>query len=251
MKLEPPLLDAVMDVFSKGTGRIDYALFCENVMEVARTDGASLVLTGDRTNIERTGEQQWRHAVRAAIKNAGSDLRHMFQDLDVTGRGALTRADLQLALERFRIKLPPLEFEKMWRHADANDDGVITYPEMASYFKKHMVDTTDYMVQRMMKCTLPEALGTIRQRLLAKVGSSEHSLHKAFRVFDKDGSGTIDINEMFSCLRSDFHVVFDPETERMIMETLDNTNSGELSFQCFSSLVMGFKDQVGCVATLV
>lgn len=90
---------------------------------------------------------------------------------------------------------------------DVNGDGVISYPEFMSYFRKHLVDTDDTSVQRLVGMSLDGALGTIRQRLINKVGAQEHALLKAFRVFDKDGGGTIDTQEFFSVLKNEFLLV--------------------------------------------
>jgi Ca2+-binding EF-hand superfamily protein len=66
------------------------------------------------------------------------------------------------------------------------------------------------------------AIALIREKLQRKVGGgNQNSLYKAFRVFDQDGSGTIELDEMFATLKAEFMVIFDQKTQREIIEKIN------------------------------
>jgi hypothetical protein len=149
-----------MHEWSEGKYQITYRMFCENVMGESRKDAASLQFNalniGD--GVGRDAEQLLRHKIRKRIQEAGSDLR-----------GVLSPDDLRFALMRFEVHMPDTQFRKMIEVIDSNNDGEISYNEFINYFRKHLVDTSETGIQRMVGMSLEGALSTIRQRLLNKV----------------------------------------------------------------------------------
>ncbi|CAK9044583.1 Calcium-dependent protein kinase 2 (PfCDPK2) [Durusdinium trenchii] len=134
-------------------------------------------------------------------------LRETFQALDENGDGLLTAAELKAGLEKGGLKDIPGDLQEIMRSIDADGSGVIDYTEFlaATLDRKHFIE--------------------------------EDACWQAFRVFDRDGNGTISQKELAEVLASDDVAgKFHKETQDL-MKMVDTNGDGEIDFQEFMQMM--------------
>lgn len=135
-------------------------------------------------------------------------LRETFQALDENGDGLLTAAELKAGLEKGGLKDNiPGDLQEIMKSIDADGSGVIDYTEFlaATLDRKHFIE--------------------------------EDACWQAFRVFDRDGNGTISQKELAEVLASDdvagkFH-----KDLADLMKMADTNGDGEIDFQEFMQMM--------------
>lgn len=135
-------------------------------------------------------------------------LRETFQALDENGDGLLTAAELKAGLEKGGLKDNiPGDLQEIMKSIDADGSGVIDYTEFlaATLDRKHFIE--------------------------------EDACWQAFRVFDRDGNGTISQKELAEVLASDdvagkFH-----KDLADLMKMVDTNGDGEIDFQEFMQMM--------------
>ena len=65
----------------------------------------------------------------------------------------------------------------------------------------------------------------IRQKIINKCGAQADNMHRAFRVFDKDGSGEIGVEEFQEVMQKEMMLIFDDKLANEIIDTLDTDHS--------------------------
>ena len=73
--------------------------------------------------------------------------------------------------------------------------------------------------------SVEESLLMIRQKILNKCGAQADNMHRAFRVFDKDGSGEIGVEEFQEVMQKEMMLIFDDKLANEIIDTLDTDHS--------------------------
>eukprot|EP00434_Breviolum_minutum_P031333 symbB.v1.2.027706.t1/scaffold2863.1/size68590/9 len=134
-------------------------------------------------------------------------LRETFQALDENGDGLLTAAELKAGLEKGGLKDIPGDLQEILKAIDADGSGVIDYTEFlaATLDRKHFIE--------------------------------EDACWQAFRVFDRDGNGSISQKELAEVLASDdvagkFH-----KDLADLMKMVDTNGDGEIDFQEFMQMM--------------
>lgn len=94
-------------------------------------------------------------------------MKQTFLDLDISGTGSLNKFDLQTAFKEITgQKLDDEALEKVFNMVDVDKDGQISYTE----FKIAAIKKEDILDERM--------------------------IENAFKIFDKDGNGSICVEEI-------------------------------------------------------
>ena len=73
--------------------------------------------------------------------------------------------------------------------------------------------------------SVEESLLMIRQKIINKCGAQADNMHRAFRVFDKDGSGEIGVEEFQEVMQKEMMLIFDDKLANEIIDTLDTDHS--------------------------
>jgi len=134
-------------------------------------------------------------------------LRETFQGLDENGDGLLTAAELKIGLEKSGISEVPPDLKEIMEGLDADGSGVIDYTE----FLAATLDKKLYM--------------------------EEAACWNAFRVFDRDGNGTISKDELAHVLADgDVQSKFAKDLETL-MNQVDSNGDGEIDFDEFMKMM--------------
>ena len=126
--------------------------------------------------------------------------------MDKNGNGSLSRGELLEAFKKFRGgNFDENEIDELINMADADRSGEINYQE-------YIVTAID------------------RTKLM-----SNDKLEGAFRMFDKDGSNTISLEEIKDLLEACRGL--DEDLVKRAMKSVDKTRRGELSLGEFKELI--------------
>ena len=136
-----------------------------------------------------------------------SQIRDVFRNLDRNGDGRLSKEELMLAYRQHNTEEQTQEIvDKVMQKVDVDKNGYIDYSEFLA--------------------------ASINLQTLA----SKENLGQAFRLFDKDGSGKISIQEVKEILGGD-QQVSDTAWER-IMREVDANSDGEIDLKEFISMML-------------
>nr|XP_002126284.1 calcyphosin-2 [Ciona intestinalis] len=89
-------------------------------------------------------------------------LGKLFRQLDRSGDGRLDKQELQRAMEKFNLTLPPQDFQAVWRVVDENNDGAIDYGEFMRSFIGEMNETRNSIVRKVFKKIDPHKTGYVK-----------------------------------------------------------------------------------------
>jgi len=143
------------------------------------------------------------------------NLRSLFEAMDSNQDGILTHAEMKSGLEKAGIDPIPKDLQAILEDVDSNNSGVIDYTEfIAAAMNLHDMNT-------------------------------EQVFWSAFAVFDKDGNGKIDKQELKQVLGNEEVTaglqgkgVEDPEKMiQDILEDVDTDGDGEINFQEFLAMM--------------
>ncbi|KAK9667037.1 hypothetical protein RND81_14G228000 [Saponaria officinalis] len=131
-------------------------------------------------------------------------LREMFQSMDTDNSGAITFEELKAGLKRYGSNLKDIEIRDLMDAADIDNSGTIDYGEFIA--------------------------ATIH---LNKLEREEH-LVAAFQYFDKDGSGSITIDELQqACLEQGLNDLYLED----IIKEVDQNNDGTIDYGEFVAMM--------------
>jgi len=143
-----------------------------------------------------------------ATQVSSQDIQHLkrvFESIDKNGDGNITLKELKDGLKDVKNKE---ELMAIMEGADTDGSGTINYTEFIA--------------------------ATMEQNMYLK----EENLRNAFRMFDKDGSGKISIDEMKQALGAEVEGQTDNEDEwNQLIEEVDIDGDGEIDFEEFISMM--------------
>ncbi|KAJ8642619.1 hypothetical protein MRB53_004367 [Persea americana] len=139
-------------------------------------------------------------------------------------------------------------FKEMFHMMDTNKNGNLTFEELKQGLQMIGQDATDPDVQMLLEAADVDGNGTLDCEEFVTVTvhlkkiSSDDDLTKAFRFFDKNESGFIEIEELREALQDgDFR----PENEQAIRDIIceiDTDKDGRISYQEFASMMKSGTD---------
>eukprot|EP00800_Vazella_pourtalesii_P006789 TRINITY_DN18917_c0_g1_i1.p1 TRINITY_DN18917_c0_g1~~TRINITY_DN18917_c0_g1_i1.p1 ORF type:complete len:155 (-),score=49.25 TRINITY_DN18917_c0_g1_i1:9-473(-) len=140
------------------------------------------------------------------------DYHDLFEMMDKDGNGFVTAEEIQYmfttTLGRSTSKS---EMERILKRMDMNKDGKIEYEEFVDYMNQEKVICQDNV-------------------------SEEEKLARMFKIFDKDGSGSIDHTELQAILSMTGESIDDEEVA-LIMEEVDKDKNGSIDFEEFKQMM--------------
>lgn len=138
-------------------------------------------------------------------KEETAGLQQFFDQLDLDKNGFVTHDELRAGLESKGSRLPPAELQKLMQYADMDGDGQLDYREFLS--------------------------ATIHT---SKITASDDLMLKAFKFFDKDGSGFITRDELQLALAGGG---FDISHMDVVLMEIDKDADGKIDFAEFSHML--------------
>lgn len=137
------------------------------------------------------------------------ELRALFIQLDDNGDGTLTVAEMKAGLSKAGLKDIPADLKQILEGVDSDGSGKIDYTE----FLAATLDKKVYM--------------------------SEDACWQAFRVFDRNGDGKIDKDEIRQVLNDDSVKAAAAKDMADVMADIDKNGDGEIDFEEFMAMMRG------------
>ncbi|KAK4184086.1 hypothetical protein QBC35DRAFT_442116 [Podospora australis] len=133
--------------------------------------------------------------------------KDVFEIFDKDGTGDITAQELGDVMRELGLNPSKEELEDIVNEADLNKDGVISFEEFLALMSQGVKET-----------------------------DTEQELINAFKVFDKDGSGTISSEELRNVLKSLGENLTDQELDDMI-KLADKDGDGHIDYQEFAHIM--------------
>lgn len=138
------------------------------------------------------------------------EFKDAFAMFDIDGGGTIETHELKQVLTELGDQPTDEEIEEMILLVDENGDGEIDFDEFVNLMRLRMGDSGD---------------------------DNEQKLRDVFDIFDADGSGGIDRNEMRMLMKKLAQTLTDDEIDA-IMQEVDADGDGEISFEEFKALML-------------
>jgi len=140
-------------------------------------------------------------------KNEKEQIDRVFRAMDINGDGKLSKDEIKSGYgEYFGRTLNDTEVDEMFDKVDADGSGEIEYSEFV--------------------------VATMNEKNLL----SNNKLQSAFKMFDKDGGGSISIDEIKQVLS--FGQNLDEDVVKKIIDQVDADGDGEISFDEFAQMML-------------
>lgn len=136
-------------------------------------------------------------------------LREVFMQLDDNGDGLLTAAEMKAGLAKAGLKEIPEDLQAILEEVDSDGSGVIDYTE----FLAATLDKKVYM--------------------------AEDVCWQAFRIFDRNGDGKIDKEEIKNVLNDTDVQAQSARDMAELMQEIDKNGDGEIDFEEFMAMMRG------------
>ncbi|KAL1841148.1 hypothetical protein VTJ49DRAFT_7373 [Mycothermus thermophilus] len=136
-----------------------------------------------------------------------ANFRAVFNIFDKDGTGDITADELGQVMRELGLNPTASELRDLVNEADLNNDGVISFEEFLALMSQSVNEP-----------------------------DTEQELLNAFKVFDKDGSGTISTEELRSVLKSLGENLTDAELDEMI-QLADRDGDGQIDYAEFANIM--------------
>ena len=138
--------------------------------------------------------------IKRLVRDQMRDLEFAFKLADADGSGSLDELELRNLLYRFNIVMEDDHYTQLMRKIDQDSDGEISYSEFLRYFAKGQAEDTQ-LTTKITIVDVDEACQMIREKIESRLESGPNGLRRAFRFFDKDMSGAINLKEFGHALK--------------------------------------------------
>ena len=238
--LEPHTLLECFDYFTDGgaSEMLTMDMFIRNVMGSGRNDRVSLeIMVPGRMDVISDDNGNSEQMLRRKVALSWKSIRFAFLDRDPHATGCVTQKDLREILEMHDICMTSEQFEDMCHKIDSDGDGKISYQELNHFFNlgKLVADiTSDDM-------SPAKALHLIRAKLAGRVESGNGGLYRAFKIFDRDGSGRVSFKEFQRVVATATMLEFEESLLRQIFLNITG-GAAEIDFENFKKVLLEVAD---------
>lgn len=182
----------------------------QQTKETVSTDVAMSALTNLQNFNAKSKLKQATYAFIASqllSKQEKEQIDKVFRAMDLNGDGKLQKDEIKQGYaEFFGRQLTDLEVDEMFDKVDADGSGEIEYSEFV--------------------------VATLNEKNLL----SNNKLQTAFKMFDKDGGGSISIEEIKQVLS--FGQTLDEDVVQQIIKQVDANGDGEISYDEFAQMML-------------
>ncbi|KAJ3572725.1 hypothetical protein NP233_g2889 [Leucocoprinus birnbaumii] len=139
-------------------------------------------------------------------------LKDSFKTFDIDGNGTLSPQEITYFLQNFGQAPTPAQVDEIMKRVDVDRNGSIDFDEFVN-------------------------LMAARSEVTGSTLDEESDLREAFKMFDKDGNGTINAEELKLTMRNIGVYLTDEELDLMMKEA-DEDKNGVIDFQEFRRVIM-------------
>eukprot|EP00475_Leptophrys_vorax_P033590 TRINITY_DN5303_c0_g1_i1.p2 TRINITY_DN5303_c0_g1~~TRINITY_DN5303_c0_g1_i1.p2 ORF type:complete len:171 (+),score=28.54 TRINITY_DN5303_c0_g1_i1:141-653(+) len=144
-----------------------------------------------------------------------------FRLLDVNGDGKISRQELFQVAERLGLSVDgALDVEGTMSEADSDGDGMIDFEEF-------------------LNSSLTRSCGCSSGRMDGGCAEEDTDLRRAFELFDKDGNGTITVEELQQAMRMLSGESMTTDACRQMISRVDINGDGRVDFAEFKNMMAG------------
>ena len=187
------------------------------------------------------------------ISTEFSNVQEAFMSIDIHREGYITKDELKDVLDNFAFRMSTAQFEALVNVFDTDHDGKISYDEFLQQVKycddQAAKEEEDARMQEMLEFDKSPAaqrrLQKMKNRsrkvtsyefLMEKINEKAGTIHEAFKMMDKDRSGSLSANELKALLDSYCYKVPD-EIFANMLSLFDADGDGEISYHEFMAQV--------------
>ncbi|KAL3891019.1 hypothetical protein ACJMK2_003283 [Sinanodonta woodiana] len=147
-----------------------------------------------------------------------TEIKEMFEIFDKNGDKTLSVTELGKAMRSLGFNMTQAEVKQAMVKIDTNKNGKIEFSEFRNFMMKELGKSSE-------------------------VSDEEYQIRQAFKVFDKDGNGVIDKNELRLAMRTLGEKVSEADVTEM-MRDADTNGDGKIDYEEFARMwTMGLKVQ--------
>ena len=150
-------------------------------------------------------------------------IRAQFRTLDQNGDGSITVTEMRQALSAAGQDYTVKDVQKMVNKADKNGDGRVVWEEFLELMAEHI-----------QKETGKEGVKYVEGK--EATGEEYDQAMQAFKLFDKNGDGMIDIAELRDAMK-ELQLEQDPEKVEKLFDDLDQNKDGSIDYVEFARLL--------------
>lgn len=245
MTLQGPTMAKLMQEYDpQYTGRIDFHQFTRHVMGSAKGEQSSVAGTGQKSaHATRRADSAWpveklEQEIKSKLERAWTQVMDACRTADMTSTNTISPAELRGILHQYCFVLSDAQFEQILQRCAGSRqaDGELPYEEAMRYFAR--LGGTYYKTLDS-SMTLADAKAAIQEKILSKLQGGDGGLLRAFKMFDRDRSGSLSYTEFAKILREVAGISMDADMSRKLMESYDVDGDGELDYHEFVQQVMG------------
>ncbi|XP_063430894.1 uncharacterized protein LOC134712857 [Mytilus trossulus] len=176
------------------------------------------------------------------------EIREAFKVFDNDGNGTISSNDLRQIMTTFGDKLPDdeiAEFKEAFSLFDKDGDGTISSAELGVVMRSLGQNPSEQELTDLVNEVDIDGNGIIDfQEFLTMMAKkmkdtdTEEEIREAFRVFDKDGSGSISANDLRHIMTNLGDKLPDEEVDEMIQEA-DLDGDGQIDYIEFVKMMCG------------
>ena len=150
-------------------------------------------------------------------------IKSQFRLLDQNGDGSITIQEMRKALSGAKLDYTLKDVQNLLKKADKNGDGKVVWEEflelMSEHMKKQQTREQEFIVE-------------------TKEATTEEydQAMQAFKLFDKNGDGFIDIEELKTAMNT-LDLEKDPTKVEQLFKDLDKNNDGAIDYVEFGRLL--------------
>jgi len=192
-----------------------------------------------RLTAQQVLDHEWIKVIRKDIQNFGTILNLNYNSLiEFSKMNKFKKSVLSfLALRTNTKELHDLT--NIFTAVDTNCDGLITYEELENSLKKLNVKDAD--IKNLFNEIDHNKNGFINYTefiaalLDEKIYLTEEKTYEAFKMFDKDNSGKISVNEINKVLNS--NGLEEEESIKDLVKEFDKNSDGEIDYEEFCNMI--------------
>jgi Ca2+-binding EF-hand superfamily protein len=240
LQFEKKLIDKVMHDWSQGTGNITWERWNEFVMESKRNSSTSF---GQHMRTAMTTSNDSGNSLQFVVRKVRERFKELVQDFKHTcdKQGCVTPDQLREVLFRFNIIMSDDGFKEMLRKIDTDGDGQIQYQEFTALFAPGRKEDKD-KIATITHMSVDAALQLILEKVRGRLPGGPSEMRRSFQFFDRDGGGSIDLEELKVGLEKLCGLRFSDKINNGLMKIFSGgreDGKGEMNYLQFCKYVLG------------